>query len=188
MTTAIKSLTTSVQAIALTICTVAAVSTFTTNSAEAKTVTKPMVNGYSMYYKNKDKAKESARYRWGLAAAEKHGSDWALWGKATQKSINCSWVDVPGKPSVEAWRCRASAKPAKEVRICKGTVSAKGKFYVKKSKAQESATYRWGLKAASTYGQSFAHWGKAANTNFSCSRGTGSKQLWNCTATAKACN
>ncbi|MEH6726604.1 MAG: hypothetical protein V7703_10630 [Hyphomicrobiales bacterium] len=185
MTIAIKSLTSSVQAVVLSICTVAAISTFTADSAEAKTLTKPLVNGYSMYYKNKDKAKDSARYRWGLAAAEAHGSEWAHWGKAKQKSINCSWVDVPGKPNAEAWRCRASAKPAKEVRICKGILSAKGMFYVKKSKAQESATYRWGLKAASTYGQSFAHWGKAGNPDFSCSKGP--KGLWNCTATAKAC-
>lgn len=185
MTTSIKSLTTSVQAAVFTICTVAAMSTFTADSAEAKTMTKPMVNGYSMYYKNKDKAKDSAVYRWGLAAAEQHGASWAHWGKAKQKTMKCSWVDVPGKPNVEAWRCRASAKPAKEVTVCEGKVSAKGMFYFKKSKAQESATYRWGLKVASTYGQSFAHWGKAQNTNFSCKKGA--KDLWNCTATAKAC-
>lgn len=185
MTASIKSLTATAQAAVLTICTIAAMSAFTANEAEAKTVTKPLVNGYSKYYKSKGKAKDSARYRWGLAAAEQHGSSFAHWGKAKKKSMKCSWVDVPGKPNVEAWRCRASAKPAKEVLICKGKVSAKGMFYKKKSKAKESATYRWGLKAASTYGQSFAHWGKATNTKYSCSKG--SKDLWNCTATAKAC-
>lgn len=185
MTTSIKSLTGTIQAAALTICAVAAMSTFAIDGAEAKTLTKPMVNGYSMYYKNKDKAKESARYRWGLAAADQHGASWAHWGKAKQKTIKCSWVDVPGKPNVEAWRCRASAKPAKEVKVCEGKLSAKGMFYVKKSKAQESAVYRWGLKVASTYDQSFAHWGKAENSKFSCSKGA--KNLWNCTATARAC-
>lgn len=71
---------------------------------------------------------------------------------------------------------------------CKPTVSAKGMFYTTKSKARSSAGYRWGLKAASKYGSSFAHVGQAKAKSYKCTSGHGAGgNLFNCKLTAKPC-
>ncbi len=187
MNTALKTTAKSAQTIALITGVLAALSFTSAGSAEAKTVVKPLVNGYSMYYNKKAKAKDSAVYRWGLEAAEKYGAEFAHWGKAKSKHMKCQLMPLPNKPNKEAWRCRASGKPTREVKICKADkVKAKGMFYYKKADAKDSAVYRWGLKASSLHGADYALWGKATSKKFSCSKGA--KDLWNCTAKAKACS
>lgn len=185
MNTMLKTACSTIQALAIVAGTSGLFALAPVGNAEAAQITKPMVNGYSMYYNKKAKAKDSARYRWGLAAAEKYGAGFAHWGKAKQKSIKCSWTSVPGMAGTEAWRCRASAKPVKQIMLCKSSVKASGKIYKVKASAKDSAVYRWGLKVAAKEGANMAHWGKARQKNFSCS--TGAKGNWTCIARAKPC-
>jgi hypothetical protein len=185
MNTMLKTAVSTAQALAIVAGTAGLFAMAPVSGADAAQITKPMVNGYSMYYNAKPKAKDSARYRWGLAAAEKYGAGFAHWGKAKQKSIKCNWTAVPGMPGKEAWRCRASAKPVKNVMICESPIKASGKIYKAKAKAKDSAVYRWGLKVAANEGANMAHWGKARQKNISCS--TGVKGNWTCVARAKPC-
>lgn len=151
------------------------------SDASAKTITKPLVNGYSKAYTKRSKAQNSAIYNWGLQAAALHGVKWAKWGKAKGKSMKCRQLNGPNK----AYRCRASAKPAMIVKICKGRVNAKGKFWPTGKKALESARYNWGLKAAAAFGANYGKWGKSTSRGANCVRGD--KGLVQCRVTAKAC-
>lgn len=169
-------------ALALVAGTLATATFATASNAEAATQTRPAVSAYSKYYYKKAKSQESAIYNWGLKAAANYGATFGKWGQAKGKSMKCSKVQKANK---ELWRCRATAKPAADYKICKGRVNAKGMFYTKGKKAAESARYNWGLKTAAKYGAKYAKWGKASKRGTKCSRGA--KGLVQCTVTAQAC-
>jgi len=61
-----------------------------------------------MFYTTKDKAKESADYRWGLKSASVHGQNWGHVGKAKGKSYTCT--SGHGK-SGNLFNCKLTAKP-----------------------------------------------------------------------------
>ena len=74
----------------------------------------------------------------------------------------------------------------------KPTVTAKGKVYYNTKKAENSAKYRWSLKAAAKYGPSYGHWGKAKGKSMQCHWVTQkiganglTKFTWRCLAKAK---
>lgn len=102
------------------------------SSAEAATVSKPTVEAYGKYYKNKAKAVDSAHYRWGLKAAAAHGASFKLWGKARSKNMNCAIVPIPESQALRGvarrqqsrprlcWPAKARSRP-KENSIRKGT-------------------------------------------------------------------
>jgi hypothetical protein len=77
---------------------------------------------------------------------------------------------------------------ANAAKLCKPSVTAKGMYYTTLKNAKSSARYRWGLKAASKYGTSWAHFGKAKNPHYSCTGGHGPKgKNFNCRVTARPC-
>jgi hypothetical protein len=153
--------------------------------ASAAISCKSPLTAKGMFYTTKKKAKSSADYRWGLKAASTHNPSWAHVGQAKGKSYKCTYGH--GKKG-KLYNCTLTAKPCRKTTVCRGTVTAKGMFYTGKSKAKESARYRWGLQAASAHGPAFAHWGKAKATSIKCSYGHGKKgNLYNCVAKANAC-
>ena len=81
-----------------------------------------------------------------------------------------------------------TSQSALAVTSCKAPLTAKGMYYTTKKKSKESADYRWGLKAASNHGVSWAHVGKAKGKSYNCTDGHGKKgNLYNCKLTAKPC-
>lgn len=78
----------------------------TANPCMTKTTCKGMVTGKGMYYYKKEKALESMRYRWSLAAAAAHGPNFAHYNKAKNKSGNCTYGH--GK-SGKLWNCVTKA-------------------------------------------------------------------------------
>jgi hypothetical protein len=81
-----------------------------------------------------------------------------------------------------------ASQQASAATSCKPALTAKGMFYTSKAKAQSSADYRWGLKAASAHGAPWALVGKAKGKSYSCTDGHGKNgNLYNCKLTAKPC-
>ena len=71
---------------------------------------KGAVAAKGMFYKTKAKAKSSARYRWGLAAASKYGAPYGHWGKSKKNGMKCTFGHGP---KGLLWNCRAWAKACK---------------------------------------------------------------------------
>ena len=79
----------------------------TAKPCKTTSVCKGTVTAKGMFYTGKPKAMDSAKYRWGLQAAQAHGASFAQWGKAKNTSINCSFGH--GKND-KLYNCVAKAK------------------------------------------------------------------------------
>ena len=157
--------------------------TFVATSVQAAVDVKPRVTAKGMFYKNKTQAQTSAQGRWALKAAAKYGAAYGQWGAAKGKSMSCKKI-VKSSGS-KLWNCKASAKPAKKFKLCKGRVNAQGMQYKKGAKALSSAHGRWGLKAAAKYGAPYGFWNKSVKRGAKCKRNPNG--LVQCKVTAKAC-
>lgn len=152
----------------------------TVTSANAKTICKPAVPEYGMFYVKKSKAKTSAIGRWEKKVAIKHGIGSSFWKNAKKRSNICKQ-----QPN-GTFRCLAIGTPCKTVKVCKPLLVKKGMYYHNKAKAKASARGRWEKQAAIQHGIGSSFWKNAKQKKMACKQQPNNS--WRCTAIAKPCS
>lgn len=155
----------------------------TTVAAHAATVTKPVVTGIG--FDNTEAGATGRAIRaWSQATQDRYGRNFADFGKARQKDLDCDFIGgakgaraqrkaigVDGNPNAK-WTCTAKARPVGHVADAgpkPGKVTGVG-FAHQKFAARSKAIKAWGNAARKRYGNAFDTFAFAKNKGVSCDR------------------